>query len=507
MNVFVRTDASVRIGTGHVMRCIALGKVLREQGAQLIFVMREPPPFVKGVIENQGFGIRLMAEGHPTPDGPQSYESWLGVSWDVDARETRSILRGEGKIDWLIVDHYGIDYRWEESVRTLAGRTLVIDDLARRPHSCDMLLNQNLIANGNERYDALVRDGCSLLLGPQFALLRPEFRAARASLHRKFDNVANLMVFLGGADPDSITEKVLRVIDSIRTDELLVTVVLGAANPHRSAIEALYGSQSGYRVIIQTDNMAQLMVEADAAIGAGGTSTWERCCLGLPSIALAIADNQLEVVHEVAKVGACLYVGPHQQISDEKVAMDIGLLISNPSLRKTISEASLRLVDGLGCDRVSKEMGREPIRVRRARADDAERVFHWRNAEETRRQSHDPSPMSIETHLKWFRQSLADEKRILLIGEIETVPIGVLRYDVLEHVATVSVYLDPSRYGHGYGTALLMEGERWLRSFRPDVSYLRAEIFPVNVASLRAFAKSGFKEHGTSFEKPIRTWV
>jgi RimJ/RimL family protein N-acetyltransferase len=315
------------------------------------------------------------------------------------------------------------------------------------------------------------------------------------------------MVFLGGADPDSTTEKVLRVIDSMKAGELLVTVVLGATNPRRNTIESLYGSRDGYRVVVQTDNIAQLMVEADASIGAGGTSTWERCCLGLPSMAFAIAENQLEVMHEVAKIGACLYVGSHQQISDEKIALDIGILLSNSSLRKTMSEASLRLVDGFGCDRVSKEMLQEPVRVRRANEDDAHRIFHWRNAQETRRQSHDPSPLTIGKHLEWFRHSLADKKRVLLIGEIESGPIGVLRYDVLENIATVSVYLDPTQYGHGYGAALLMEGERWLRSFRPEVSYLRAEILPANVASRRAFAKSGFLERGTLFEKSMQALV
>lgn len=489
------------------MRCLALGKVLREQKAQLTFIMREPPASVRAVIENQGFGVRLMAESYPASVGLEGYESWLRAPWDLDARETCSILSQEGKVDWLIVDHYGIDYKWEESVRPLAGKTLVIDDLARRAHSCDLLLNQNLVANGDERYSPLVPDGCRLLVGPQFALLRPEFRAARESLRRTFDNVANLLVFLGGADPDSITERVLRVIESIRGDELLVTVVLGAANPRRNTIESLYGSRDGYRVVVQTENIARLMAEADASIGAGGTSTWERCCLGLPSMAFAIAENQLEVMQEVAKIGACLYVGPHQQISDEKIALDIGILISNSCLRKSMSEISLRLVDGLGCDRVSKEMLKESVRVRRAREDDAQEVFYWRNAEETRRQSRDPSPLVIEKHLEWFRLSLTDKKRVLLIGEIEGRPIGVLRYDILEHIATVSVYLDPTQYGHGYGTALLKEGERWLRSFRPEVSLLRAEILAANVASRRAFIKSGFLERGTLFEKQMHTLV
>ena len=507
MHVAIRADASEVMGTGHLMRCAALARAIKKRGAAVTFVCRNLPATLSAFVKNQGFGVCLLPHSGSGAGSAQGYEAWLGAPWETDALQTVSALETEGAVDWLIVDHYGIDFRWEERLRTAGCRILVIDDLAIQRHACDLLLNQNLIASVHDRYRNLIPEYCRLLAGPQFALLRQEFHASRMSLNRGSEQVGNLLVFLGGADPDGVTLRVLKVVDGIRSNELQVTAILGAANPHGETIKRLYGQRSGYKVISQVASMAELMVQADLAIGAGGISTWERSCLGLPAIIIAIAENQVEVSRTAAEAGACLYLGAATSLSDEELAAGLSVMISSASLRKSVSRACLELVDGLGCERVATEMLLEPVRVRRARADDAERVFSWRNAEETRRRAHDPSPLSIEKHLEWFRHTLADDKRVLLIGEIESGPIGVLRYDVLEHVATVSVYLDPTRYGHGYGTALLMEGERWLRSFRPDVSCLRAEIRPDNLASRRAFAKSGFLECGTLLEKPMHKLV
>lgn len=497
MKVFVRTDASSRIGTGHLMRCLALAQALQQRGARVSFVMREVPAALTENIECLGFKLFRLPEGLPREEG------WLSVPWDTDALQTAAVLEAHGNADWLVIDHYGIDYRWEERVRTTNCKILVIDDLAQAKHSCDVLLNHNLMADAHARYRSLVPGTCRLLAGPRFALLREEFHACRASLHRDFDQVRNLLVFLGGADADGVSLRVLKILDVMRPREFKVTVVLGAASPHRSTVEGAYADRAGFQVIVQSSNMAQLMAAADLAVGAGGVSTWERCCLGLPSIVIAIAENQLQVGRAAAGAGACLYLGSSADISDDELLASLKVMIGNASLRRSLSAVGSRLVDGRGCQRAANAVLQKPLQVRPARTDDAERVFAWRNDERTRRHSHDPRPFTLEAHRQWFHGCLRDDKRVLLIGEAEHGPVGVLRYDMEQNIATASIYLDPSLQGQGYGPSLLLSGDRWLKQARPGITRVRAEMSLENHGSRSAFAEAGYRAYGLIFEKSL----
>jgi UDP-2,4-diacetamido-2,4,6-trideoxy-beta-L-altropyranose hydrolase len=489
MNVFVRADASPDIGTGHVMRCLALGRELADRGATLTFVMRDPPPAVAALVRAEGFGLDALPEPGSLPAD--------------DAAQTAAAMSDHGQPDWLIVDHYGVDERWQDQVRPSVRKIMVIDDLARHKHACDLLLNQNLIPNAAERYRTLVPHACETLLGPRFALLRAEFAKAHRSLRRQFDRVANVLVFLGGGDPDGVTLKVLAGLQEISGPEMRVTTVAGAANAHRSAIERLCAGRPGYRVLATSGEMATLMAESDLAIGAGGISIWERCCLGLPAIVIGIAENQYEVSERAAEAGVCLYLGRFADFSPAAFSASLKVTLVNSSLRHSMSLAGTALVDGLGCGRVVKAMLREPVHVRPARADDAERVFPWRNAVETRRHSHDPRPLSLDKHVRWFNACLIDAHRQLLIGESTDGPVGVLRYDFRHDVATVSIYLNPAQHGRGYGASLLSAGEEWLRRTKPNIVLIRAEILRENKASRTAFAEAGFAERGAIFEKSL----
>jgi UDP-2,4-diacetamido-2,4,6-trideoxy-beta-L-altropyranose hydrolase len=497
VNVFVRTDASCRIGTGHLMRCLALAQVLQQRGAGVSFVMREVPAALTETIEGLGFKLFRLPEVLPREEG------WLGVPRDTDALQTAAVLEAQGNADWLVIDHYGIDYLWEERVRTTNFKILVIDDLAQAKHSCDVLLNQNLLTDAQARYRPLVPETCRLLTGPRFALLREEFHACRASLHRDFGQVRNLLVFLGGADPEGVSLRVLNVLDALRPREFEVTAVLGATSPHRATIERAYAERAGFQVIVQSSNMAQLMAAADLAIGAGGVSTWERCCLGLPSITIAIAENQLEVSKAAAAAGAFLYLGSSAEISDDQLVASLKVMIGNGSLRRSLSEVGLRLVDGRGCRRAANAVLQKPLQVRPARTDDAERVFAWRNDERTRRHSRDSRPLTLEAHLQWFRECLRDSKRVLLIGEAGQLPVGVLRYDIERDIATASIYLDPALQGQGYGSSLLLSGDRWLKQARPDITGVHAEMRLENHGSRSAFAEAGYRAHGLIFKKSL----
>jgi UDP-2,4-diacetamido-2,4,6-trideoxy-beta-L-altropyranose hydrolase len=498
MNVLVRTDASARIGSGHAMRCAALGDWLRRKGARVTFVMREVSPTLEEWLRGKGhLTVKLPEAIAPRAAG------WLAAHWETDAAQTLQVLDSQQPADWLVVDHYGIDYRWEERVRRASVKLLVIDDLATSRHDCDALLNQNLVANARERYRTLVSGDCRLLLGPKFALLREEFRAARAGLQRDAQRVRKLLVFLGGGDPHGVTLQVLSVVAQIKPDEVAVDVVVGAENPHYGEIEKHYGAKPGYRIIVQAMDIPRLMLGADLAIGAGGVSTWERCCLGLPSVVLAIAENQEEVSRAAAEAGACLFLGRSTEVTAEALAAALSTVLGNVSLRRLLSESGRKLVDGAGGERVARMLLQRSLRVRPARLEDGERLFAWRNAEATRRHSHDAAPLNFEGHLQWLRNCLKDSSRALLIGEDDATPVGALRYDLGRADAMVSIYLDPELHGRGYGPRLLLAGETWLRTARLEIRSVRAEMSVANEASRSAFEEAGFRMRGYLFGKDL----
>jgi UDP-2,4-diacetamido-2,4,6-trideoxy-beta-L-altropyranose hydrolase len=461
------------------------------------------PEHLRPLVAERGYDFISLSSPERVDVGDVlSHSHWLGTTQHADAQDTVRAL-SDRSWDWLVVDHYALDARWESALRGTSKRILVIDDLADRRHDCDVLLDQNALIDTDPRYAGNVPQHCRLLLGPRYALLREEFRRLRASIRPRSGTVRRVLIFFGGVDPRDHTSQAIEALIGIGVQDLQVDVVIGAQHPRRHDIES---ACSSHRLTfhVETRCMAELMAAADLAIGASGSANWERCCLGLPAIAIATADNQLKVGRVTAEAGACLYLGASENLSDRELAASLKLMISNSGLRTSMSRVSMELADGLGCQRVAKAMAHEePLRVRPARPDDAERAFAWRNAEETRHHSHDPKVFTLQEHVEWFQQTLIDSKRLLLIGEGSSGPVGVLRYDFVDRAATVSIYLDPSLYGQGYGARLLSAGEHWLRVVRPDIERLRAEVLSGNPRSRRVFAEAGFSEHSVLCERQL----
>ena len=290
MRVVFRVDSSLDIGTGHVMRCLTLGERLKESGIAVTFICRDLPGNLSGYIESRGFAVqRLPAPSTLTAAGlsTHNYGAWLGVHWQDDAAQTAELLAQSGAVDWLVVDHYALDAGWERRLRPLVQKIMAIDDLANRTHDCDLVLDQNFYLDLEDRYDRLVPTQCVKLLGPRYALLRPEFRQARKNLRERDGQVKRILVFFGGSDAGNETAKALEAIRLLNRPEIAVDVVVGGINPHRRQIEELCAGWPATTCHCQVNNMAELMAGADLAIGAGGTTTWERCCLGLPSVTSA----------------------------------------------------------------------------------------------------------------------------------------------------------------------------------------------------------------------------
>ena len=300
MNIFIRVDSSLLMGTGHLMRCLTLAKQIKTQiNAQIIFICRELKGNINYIVKKNGFEILelpLLTSKYDL----SGYEKWLTITQEEDAEETKKILKNYN-VDIIIVDSYALDLKWETIIRPYVGRIMVIDDLANRKHDCDILLDQNYYRNMGIRYAELVPQTCHRLLGPQYLLLRDEFYIAKSNLIERTGKVNNILVSLGGIDYDNITYKILLMIADLVTNEINITVVVGLQNPNKKKIKQFCETNYNFKYLCQVNNMAELIAEADLAIGAGGTTTWERCFLELPSIIIILAENQRELTEQASK--------------------------------------------------------------------------------------------------------------------------------------------------------------------------------------------------------------
>ena len=350
----MRVDASSLMGTGHFMRCLTLADALKVRGAQTRFVARGLPKHLEARLLDRGHELVSLAspQGDPAPDG-LTHATWLGVSQVKDATDTIRSL-SDAMWDWLVVDHYALDSRWESLLRQTAKSIFVIDDIADRQHDCDVLLDQNFYVDMESRYVNKVPERCRLLLGPSYALLRDEFRKLRKKVTVRNGPVKRILVFFGGVDADNHTGRAIEALSKLDITGLGVDVVIGAQHPSREQIRATCG-QRGFTCHVQTDQMAELMAAADLAVGAGGSASWERCCLGLPCVVGAVAQNQIQAAKDLSAFGAVRYIGAGREITVERLKNEIELACSPDWLAKA-SALGFGLVDARGTAQILRVM-------------------------------------------------------------------------------------------------------------------------------------------------------
>jgi UDP-2,4-diacetamido-2,4,6-trideoxy-beta-L-altropyranose hydrolase len=346
--IVIRVDASIQIGSGHVMRCLTLANRLREKGADITFICREHDGHLIGLIESSGYLVQpLQLSVVPFSRGTLPHAHWLGSTELEDALQTTEMLKLVGDIKWLIVDHYALSREWEAVVRPYVKHIMVIDDLADREHECDLLLDQNYYEGLTERYVGLVPTSCKQLLGPSYALLRNEFYLAKSKLKRSFERVRNVLIFFGGADQRSVTMKVaLELTKLIEAGaNFSLNIILGPLNPTRESFKELSSKYPQVAVHMNVQNMAKLISEADIIIGAGGTTTWERCYLGAPSIVVVMADNQAKAMHDLDQIGAVKNLGDVRSVQGSEIRTTFEELLNDPDKRKKMSDMSLQIMD------------------------------------------------------------------------------------------------------------------------------------------------------------------
>jgi len=344
------------MGNGHLSRCLTLAAELRAQSdsLELLFICREHEGHGMEAVRKQGFTVVALSEP-VLIESERQYELWLGASQDLDASETVAAIdqHFNSNIDCLVVDHYGIDRQWHEVLRARSRRLFVIDDLADRQYDCDLLLEQTF-AVSPARYRNLVGSNCKVLAGTKFAMLREEFQVLRDQIVSKRQSTARptrIFVNMGGTDPQNWSARIIDILAK-RSDLEHVTLVVGGSNPHIAALQQQTQKMNKVFLVVAADNMAELMMNHDLAIGAAGSGTWERCALGLPSLLVVSEDNQQELARQLKSELAVTVL--HKDVSDQSI--DAGLrpwLESRECYQKAVASC-LDICDGKGAGRVSQ---------------------------------------------------------------------------------------------------------------------------------------------------------
>jgi UDP-2,4-diacetamido-2,4,6-trideoxy-beta-L-altropyranose hydrolase len=335
MQVVFRTDAGLSTGSGHLMRCLALALALKTRNAEVSFICADSPGFNPSLISEMGFALHVIPV-LPSKD---------------DAEQSLRIVK-QLRPDWLVVDHYGLGIEWERALRACVPRLMAIEDLANRPHHAEILLDQNLRADCGRGYEPLLPERCNRLLGPGYALLRPQFAATRVLCKPRSRIPPRLLLFMGGGDEHNVTLGVLKLLQESAL-QLAVETVVGQSHPAREDIEN-FCKEQGWGYHCQIADMASLMAECDLAIGAGGISSWERCALGLPALLITLAGNQAENAVMLERTGAAISLGWWNRLDSGKIREVLDAL--DAERLSAMSQAAFALVDGMGAQRVAEFM-------------------------------------------------------------------------------------------------------------------------------------------------------
>lgn len=363
MNIVFRTDASSDIGTGHVMRCLTLANALKKNGAECHFICRAHPNNLIDFVKKHGYQVHVLPFEEPdsikrkvNTDGAENelaHSHWLCAPWQTDAEQTSIILK-KIKPKWLIVDHYALDTNWECAVKVNCEYLMVIDDIADRLHDCDLLLDQNL-GRTSDDYSELIKSDCKTLIGPKYALLRPEFAHLReySLKRREVPQLNQILITMGGIDTQNVTGRILDTLSSCPLpDDCRITVVLGVHAPWLQSVkQQALDLPWKIDVLMNVSNMAEIMADSDLAIGAAGSTSWERCCLGIPTLMVVLADNQQDAATFLDKIHAVLLLSLKHKLKEQLFSL-FQRIIDQPMVLQEISESAYNVTDGIGCERV-----------------------------------------------------------------------------------------------------------------------------------------------------------
>lgn len=484
--ILFRVDGNAAVGSGHVRRCLTLASELRRRGHVCLFVCRHASQSFNGLVSAAGFPLFEL------PDTVAFDEA-------VDAELVIRAVATHAPFAFAVVDHYQLAWAWERAVRAIAVQMVVIDDLADRVHDCDFLVD--VAPGADDRYTALVPPTCRTFLGPAYALLRPEFRQLQSTRQTAVGPIDRLLISFGGVDATNVTEDAIAAVRQALPD-VMINAVVTDMSPHREALEKLASSDVCLQIDVNVENMAEKMMASDLAIGAGGSTSWERACLGLPSIVVPVAENQLATVSALQSLGCAIAVAPGPNFITETRDL-VRLLSASPELRALISAAASAAVDGRGASRIASALLPGEIMLRPATENDCRQIWAWRNAPEIRATAIDNAEIPWDRHCAWFARRLVDPQTIMLVAEEALGGVGVIRFDLDGADASVSIFLAPGNGGRSLGSIILRDGEQWVMARHPEIKRFLADVRPENAASIALFEGANYEAQRTRFERIV----
>lgn len=496
MKIAIRADASIEMGGGHVMRCLTLADELAQRGATVQFICREHKGHLAKLIEDRGYAVSLLPlEYHYTAPSLPAHSQWVGASWQQDAEQCRCALNTA--IDWMIVDHYGLDSNWHKKLRDQCRQIMVIDDLADRKLNCDLLLDQTADRMACDYRAQLGSAQTTFLLGSQYALLRQQFVTARLkklSLHKPLSNgIDNLLIALGGTDPENISLQVLKLIENCGFAGN-VTLIVSSQAPHIETLTKYIVNKPRVRLLSDVADMANLISTSDLVVGASGSSNWERCCLGAPSINLVLADNQSLVAAAMEKRNAARVIDTRSDNWPELFQKELIQLDCLEEREKLASQSKL-ICDGTGARLVSQHLvknyvrGDKAVTLRKVEFGDARLMFQWQGHAVVRRYARDNTSPDWNTHINWLSNKLQDPHCFFFIIESDGIASGLVRLDWQHELQfEVSILVAPACQQLGLGSAALT----LLRRTLPEAT-ISANVKTENQVSQKLFMNAGYQ--------------
>ena len=478
-HTLIRADAGPRIGTGHVMRCIALGQAVKRIGGQVDFVCGQLPGKLQQRILNEGFGLATI-------------ESAAGSVGDV--RELNKLV-AEAEPNWVLLDGYGFSDEYQAGLALERSQLACIDDFGHAKHDrASLVLNQNIYSSSSDYSNTASKT--ETLTGSRFTMLRDEF--ASKTNNNRLQNIPSrakrILVTFGGADPNNMTAQILETVDAAAIEGASIDVILGPCYEHAESLrELVKTSRSTIRLHRNVDNMYALMNRIHLAITGGGTTSYELARCGIPSIVIPIADNQIPIAEKLNELGIAA-LGNMTDLQSGGLKKLISRLIRDVDRRREMSDISQKIIDGQGANRVARHMVSKVFHFRDAELADAQLLLNWRNEPEVRAVSFQNKTIPFETHRDWLANKLGSrESRLKIIEDAQGTPVAQIRLDFepQNDAAVISINVIPSCRGRGLGTALI---ERATREITNEFGNFRliARIKASNTASQNAFSKAGF---------------
>lgn len=495
-NVIIRADASISIGTGHIMRCLTLAHELHNfyhnKKIKIIFICHKLPIFLKEKITASPFELIELIELINNDDN-------IELDQTRDAAQCIELLSELPKADLLIQDHYQLNMSWQELLRPYYHKLLVIDDLANRKHKANFLLDQTFNRQSQD-YQPWLNKDCQLLIGNHFILLRKEFIElipTAKKQRKKTREIKNILLSLGGMDPDNISQMIVHAVIALSNnnsskDHLVLELVMSSAAPYLADIKQLIEPYPWINLHIDSNNMASLMLQADLAVGACGSSAWERCSLGLPTLSIQLAENQALVSNNLANHGAIVDLGLSSELTTTAMINALKLFIKNHDNYRLMVDKCFQCCDGKGIQRVTREIVKpseaEQVQLTLATLADCEVIFQWQSDKNLRKFFKQPTTPTWQEHSNWFKNNLSNLCSSLYVIRSNGNAVGTLRLDQkLTNQYEVSILIKPTAQGKGLGLHALNQLPLLIKN-----GMFFADIHKDNISSHKAFLKAGF---------------